>query len=354
MFNTMMDGIKEESVGSLFNLQVQVQVDPIVAEGDDGEAGPAPSRRRPPRPSPPPRPGPAAPLVPGARPGTAPRAGRGSSRPARGARSARSSPRPGRPRTTPRTCPPPWPRRAWPGRAAPGSSATPRPARTGRVPPRSGATGRRTRTSPGSAATRPARAAPARSSRSATGIRATGNLRPPRWRCTPSRDGASAGPLQPDRDGPGARADAEDDGHLDHVPARLRRQHPPHHRPLPGPQQRAKLAMRRRACPVVQAATCRGGRDPARASASAWANRHGHSPSRPPGAGTAGGPGGPGTAVISAPPAARRPGTRRPGTRCRGSGVRRLVVIGRAGQREQQPGRPGRDGRQHVRARVAG
>jgi preprotein translocase subunit SecA len=41
MFNTMMDGIKEESVGSLFNLQVQVQQDPIVAEGDEGEAGPA-------------------------------------------------------------------------------------------------------------------------------------------------------------------------------------------------------------------------------------------------------------------------------------------------------------------------
>ena len=43
MFNTMMDGIKEESVGSLFNLQVQVQQDPIVAEGDDApaELGPA-------------------------------------------------------------------------------------------------------------------------------------------------------------------------------------------------------------------------------------------------------------------------------------------------------------------------
>ena len=41
MFNTMMDGIKEESVGSLFNMQVQVQQDPIVAEGDEGEAGPA-------------------------------------------------------------------------------------------------------------------------------------------------------------------------------------------------------------------------------------------------------------------------------------------------------------------------
>jgi preprotein translocase subunit SecA len=30
----MMDGIKEESVGSLFNLQVEVQQDPIVAEED--------------------------------------------------------------------------------------------------------------------------------------------------------------------------------------------------------------------------------------------------------------------------------------------------------------------------------
>jgi preprotein translocase subunit SecA len=40
MFNAMMDGIKEESVGSLFNFQVQVHQDPIVAE-DDGEGGPA-------------------------------------------------------------------------------------------------------------------------------------------------------------------------------------------------------------------------------------------------------------------------------------------------------------------------
>jgi preprotein translocase subunit SecA len=42
MFNTMMDGIKEESIINLFNMQVQVQQDPIVAEGEDGEiAGPA-------------------------------------------------------------------------------------------------------------------------------------------------------------------------------------------------------------------------------------------------------------------------------------------------------------------------
>jgi preprotein translocase subunit SecA len=40
MFNDMMDGIKEESVVSLFNLQVEVQQDPIMAEEDDGAVGP--------------------------------------------------------------------------------------------------------------------------------------------------------------------------------------------------------------------------------------------------------------------------------------------------------------------------
>ena len=39
MFNTMMDGIKEESVTSLFNLQVQVQQDPVMAEDSDDPAG---------------------------------------------------------------------------------------------------------------------------------------------------------------------------------------------------------------------------------------------------------------------------------------------------------------------------
>ena len=38
MFNAMMEGIKEESVGNLFNLQVEVQENPIVEEA----AGPAP------------------------------------------------------------------------------------------------------------------------------------------------------------------------------------------------------------------------------------------------------------------------------------------------------------------------
>jgi preprotein translocase subunit SecA len=41
MFSAMMEGIKEESVGNLFNLQVQVQENPIVEEAaPDGDAGP--------------------------------------------------------------------------------------------------------------------------------------------------------------------------------------------------------------------------------------------------------------------------------------------------------------------------
>jgi preprotein translocase subunit SecA len=40
MFNAMMDGIKEESVGSLFNLQVQVQENPIIEETDVGGDAP--------------------------------------------------------------------------------------------------------------------------------------------------------------------------------------------------------------------------------------------------------------------------------------------------------------------------
>ena len=75
MFNAMMDGIKEESVGALFNLQVEVQQNPITEEATDAGAVPGalpgrPVRRvrrlnwalravaaRPPRP----RPGPAGP-----------------------------------------------------------------------------------------------------------------------------------------------------------------------------------------------------------------------------------------------------------------------------------------------------
>jgi preprotein translocase subunit SecA len=46
MFGTMMDGIKEESVGLLFNLEVQVQENPIVEEG--GEPGVVPGGPVPP------------------------------------------------------------------------------------------------------------------------------------------------------------------------------------------------------------------------------------------------------------------------------------------------------------------
>ena len=40
MFNAMMEGIKEESVGNLFNLQVQVQENPIVEEAAANGAAP--------------------------------------------------------------------------------------------------------------------------------------------------------------------------------------------------------------------------------------------------------------------------------------------------------------------------
>jgi preprotein translocase subunit SecA len=41
MFNAMMDGIKEESVGTLFNVQVQFQENPIVEDTTDGLPGPS-------------------------------------------------------------------------------------------------------------------------------------------------------------------------------------------------------------------------------------------------------------------------------------------------------------------------
>ncbi|MCW2911012.1 MAG: preprotein translocase, SecA subunit, partial [Actinomycetia bacterium] len=43
MFNAMMEGIKEESVGNLFNLQVEVQENPIVEEANGTAPGAAPS-----------------------------------------------------------------------------------------------------------------------------------------------------------------------------------------------------------------------------------------------------------------------------------------------------------------------
>jgi preprotein translocase subunit SecA len=62
MFNTMMDGIKEESVGSLFNFQVQYQQDPVLAEDENGMAGAQTAFAQSPG-------GPAAPAPPPAQPG---------------------------------------------------------------------------------------------------------------------------------------------------------------------------------------------------------------------------------------------------------------------------------------------
>jgi preprotein translocase subunit SecA len=48
MFNAMMDGIKEESVGNLFNLQIQIQENPIVEDDGATGAGDAPAAVGPP------------------------------------------------------------------------------------------------------------------------------------------------------------------------------------------------------------------------------------------------------------------------------------------------------------------
>jgi preprotein translocase subunit SecA len=68
MFNAMLDGIKEESVGYLFNLQVEVQENPIVEEG---AAGPSVQQGQPGAAA---QPGAAGQPPVGAQPGTAGRA----------------------------------------------------------------------------------------------------------------------------------------------------------------------------------------------------------------------------------------------------------------------------------------
>src|SRR5260221_13960822 len=57
LFTAMMDAIKEESVGNLFNLQVEVAESPIVGEAgaDRGSVGPAANARRGPLHATPPR-----------------------------------------------------------------------------------------------------------------------------------------------------------------------------------------------------------------------------------------------------------------------------------------------------------
>ena len=128
MFTAMMDGIKEESVGNLFNLQVQVQQDPIMADGGAGLSSRR-SRMTPPRRRPVPvqaarrslAPLAAAPaVVPPSpeRPGTAgPQPGRRRRSPRAG---ARGPPRPaGRLRPASRACRQAWPPAALTSRSGP-------------------------------------------------------------------------------------------------------------------------------------------------------------------------------------------------------------------------------------------
>src|SRR5262249_37261971 len=46
LFNSMMEGIKEESVGNLFNLQVEVQENPVVEDAGDAAASAPPALRQ--------------------------------------------------------------------------------------------------------------------------------------------------------------------------------------------------------------------------------------------------------------------------------------------------------------------
>src|SRR5271154_5524698 len=93
MFSAMMEGIKEESVGSMYNLQVQVQENPIVEEaGANGAASQAPAVDTPEAAS---RPATPAPGVPGPRPGG--RTGGAPARPASGAPARPASGAPARP-----------------------------------------------------------------------------------------------------------------------------------------------------------------------------------------------------------------------------------------------------------------
>jgi preprotein translocase subunit SecA len=105
LFNSMMEGIKEESVGNLFNLQVEVQENPIVEDAADGNAPPAGLRQAPPgariTPGPAPAGGPAAKNAPAngaprGRHAAGPRGGQQAAG-ARGGRQAGAQPGDGRP-----------------------------------------------------------------------------------------------------------------------------------------------------------------------------------------------------------------------------------------------------------------
>ncbi len=167
MFDSMKEGIKEDSVGNLFHLQVEVQESPVL---EDREADPAAvdTGGR----------GPGGRAAPAVLPGLVRVAGRRAAAPARRraggrmpARAHRGCPHPGRPLRG-------WPLRGWASRGGLASCSTPRPVRTfpGRLnsaPSRPAAA-----TTPGSAGTRRARAGRARSTSSATATRVTGSAGP--------------------------------------------------------------------------------------------------------------------------------------------------------------------------------
>jgi preprotein translocase subunit SecA len=119
MFNAMMEGIKEESVGLLFNAQVQFQENPIVEEAVDGPVPPALGANGSAQAAPPPAPA-AAPAPP--RPAAAP------ARPAQRGQAPRTTPAP-RTAQTPGTNQAPAQRtrgaHARPAGDAPGTSGAP-------------------------------------------------------------------------------------------------------------------------------------------------------------------------------------------------------------------------------------
>ena len=342
MFNAMMDGIKEESVGALFNLQVEVQQNPVTDEAVDGaegqsvvaggiqmsagpevtstpqaalsqpladpdaEAVPAPATRR------------------GNGNGNGTNGGR-SNRSGNGARSA-SAPRSsgGRHRSTGDTGPqPPCPRttracpRAW-RRATVPCSTRPRPWTAGPTWRATSKASPPTMPSPAQAGTTPAPVDRAVSSSAATATRATArpssvtSLPPgpadrpsavagPRGRVSrwsgrfdrgaepagvPSRPPwtrrLSSGSLQPCGQRPGPGPELRHDRDLHHVLGRLRGPDPlDPGRPVHR-EQRPGRRMCARACSVVQGVSWLAGRAPPSVSASTCANRLGHWPSPSP------------------------------------------------------------------------
>ena len=212
MFTAMMDGIKEDSVGSLFNLQVQVQQNPIMAEdGADGmPSGPVISLTQTAPPASAPalerrqatQPGTVSPAAQSRRQQPGPAQPGSSLSPAGAAQPQQSkagqagwSPGPAAQRLRAADAEPSLPAGLARGLARPQRSgnlsySAPSEDATGRAEHTTGRRGGR-RSTPTWAATRPARAGPAASSSSATAIPATVS------NTKPGRNGAAASPPSP-------------------------------------------------------------------------------------------------------------------------------------------------------------